>query len=29
MSDKHPKGNLLYWGNYIGNIYAIAKMSDK
>ncbi|MEY4029036.1 MAG: hypothetical protein RJA90_221 [Bacteroidota bacterium] len=29
MSDKYPKGNLLYWGDYIGNIYAIAKMSDK
>jgi hypothetical protein len=29
MSDKNPKGILLYWGEYIGNIYAIAKMSDK
>ena len=29
MSDKYPKGILLYWGEYIGNIYATIKPCEK
>jgi len=29
MSDKYPKGTFLCWGDTIGNICAITKMSDK